>query len=76
MPATSVRIAKVNGSQVASSWSCFDRLAVFDLNVRAVDDLITRNFTTALIDDCQRAVAIHGDALALAALDRLADRCT
>src|SRR5262249_45000602 len=45
--------------------------AVFDKDVRAVNDLVTRRFTTAIVDDDQRTVAIHRDALALAALDRL-----
>ena len=37
----------------------------------AVDDLIASHFAATLVDDRQRAVAIHGDALALAALHRL-----
>src|SRR5262249_42603915 len=45
--------------------------AVFDENVRAVNDLVTRRFTTAIVDDDQRTVAVHRDAFALAALDRL-----
>ena len=45
--------------------------AVFHQNVGAVNDLITRRFAAAIIDDCQRTIAIHGDALALAALDGL-----
>ena len=45
--------------------------AVFDENVRAVNDLITRSFATAIVDDRQRTVAVHRDAFALAALHRL-----
>src|SRR5262249_46167764 len=45
--------------------------AVFDENVSAVNDLVTRRFTAAIVDDDQRTVAVHRDAFALAALDRL-----
>ena len=48
-----------------------DAAAVFDENMSAVNDLVTRRFTTAIVDDDQRTVAVHRDALALAALDRL-----
>src|SRR5205807_9557304 len=48
-----------------------DVVPVFDQNVRAVNDLITRDFTATLVDDRQGADTIHSDALALAALDRL-----
>ena len=39
-PATSVRIANVNGSHSTSSWPCSTVLAVLDAHVRAVDDLV------------------------------------
>ena len=39
--------------------------------MRAVNDLITRDFAAALVNDRQRTVAIHRDAFALAALDGL-----
>src|SRR5207302_2727768 len=43
----------------------------FNQNVRAVDDLITRDFAATLVDDRQCADPIHRDALALAALNGL-----
>ena len=46
-------------------------IAVFDQDVRAVNYLVASHLATTLVDDRQRAVAIHGDALALAALHRL-----
>src|SRR5690349_2232903 len=45
--------------------------AVFDEDVRAVNDLVTRGFTATVVDDDHRAVAVHRNAFALAALDRL-----
>jgi hypothetical protein len=41
------------------------------VQVRAVDDLVTRDFAPALVNNGQSAVAIHGDDLALAILDGL-----
>ena len=48
-----------------------DAGAVFDEDVSAVNDLVTRCFTATVVDDDQRTVAVHRDAFALAALDRL-----
>src|SRR5205085_5959383 len=48
-----------------------DAAAVLDEDVRTVNDLVTRCFTATIVDDDQRAVAVHRDAFALAALDRL-----
>ena len=46
-------------------------LTVFDVNVSAVNDLITSSFTAAIVDDRQCAVAVHRDAFTFTALDRL-----
>jgi hypothetical protein len=53
--------------QLILSYAC----AVFDQDVRTVNDLVTRSFTTAIVNNRQRTVTIHGDAFAFAALDRL-----
>src|SRR5581483_102834 len=48
-----------------------NHLAVFDQNVRAINDLIARDFAAALVDDRPSALAIHSYALGLAALHGL-----
>ena len=48
-----------------------DARAVGDVQVRAVNNLVTRNFTATLINDGERAVAVHGDDLALAILNHV-----
>src|SRR5258707_14753126 len=40
------------------------------MNVRTVNDLVARNFTSTIVDDRQSAVAVHGDDLALTVSDR------
>src|SRR4029078_11225399 len=45
--------------------------AILDEDVRTVNDLVTRRFTATVVEDDHRAVAVHRDAFALAAVDRL-----
>src|SRR5688500_14273261 len=45
--------------------------AVLNEDVCAVNDLVTRRFTAAVVNNDQRTVAVHRDAFALAALHRL-----
>ena len=47
-----------------------DSLTFFDLEVRAVDDLVALLFAATLIDDGDGAGAVHGDEIALTAADR------
>ena len=46
-------------------------IAVLDQDVRAVNDLVASDLAAAFINDRKGAIAIHGYALALAALDGL-----
>src|SRR5205085_52129 len=39
-----------------------DAAAILDEDVRTVNDLVTRRFTASIVDDDQRAVAVHRDA--------------
>ena len=48
-----------------------DTLIVFHEDVRAINDLVARNFASPIIDDRQGTIAIHRDTFALTALHRL-----
>ena len=62
----------MNGSHVASRSSFFDPIAILDEDLRAVNDLVTRASRPRSSDEDLRTVAVHRDALALAAsYDRL-----
>ena len=49
------------------TWPSCDLLAFFDLEARAVDDLVALLLAAAIVDDGDGAGAVHGDEIALPA---------
>ena len=66
----------MNGSQVASELILGNALSIFNQNMSAVDYLVTGDLAATVVNDRQRTVAVHCDAFALTAFDRLQRRCT
>ena len=67
-PASSVRIENENGSHSTSCWADF--LAFLDLELGAVNDLVTLALAALGVGDDHPAAAVHDDGLALLVLDR------